>query len=132
MKKKWAITCFAGIFFVQGILAQTKIVLDPTNAKDVISKNIYGHFAEHLGHCIYGGFYVGDSNTKIPKVLWQALRRYSRLFHFLTNELFFIVGWLSGLRCRLRFHIAWFRWLWFHLPHHIRNIYYRRHIILEA
>src|SRR5437762_5693027 len=32
----------------------------------VINKNIYGHFAEHLGHCIYGGFYVGDGNTKIP------------------------------------------------------------------
>ena len=32
----------------------------------VISKNIYGHFAEHLGHCIYGGFYVGDSSKTIP------------------------------------------------------------------
>ncbi len=28
----------------------------------MINKNIYGHFAEHLGHCIYDGFYVGDSN----------------------------------------------------------------------
>ncbi|MBG9375905.1 alpha-N-arabinofuranosidase [Panacibacter sp. DH6] len=30
-----------------------------------ISKHIYGHFAEHLGRCIYGGFYVGDT-SKIP------------------------------------------------------------------
>ena len=31
----------------------------------VINKNIYGHFAEHLGRCIYGGFFVGDT-SKIP------------------------------------------------------------------
>lgn len=46
--------------------AQNKIVLHADKIKDTISKNIYGHFAEHLGHCIYGGFYVGDSNQKIP------------------------------------------------------------------
>lgn len=33
----------------------------------VINKNIYGHFAEHLGRCIYGGFYVGDTSS-IPNV----------------------------------------------------------------
>ncbi|MBS1914977.1 MAG: alpha-N-arabinofuranosidase [Bacteroidetes bacterium] len=32
----------------------------------VINKNIYGHFSEHLGHCIYNGFYVGDTNKTIP------------------------------------------------------------------
>lgn len=47
-------------------VAQTKIVLHADKAKDVINKNIYGHFAEHLGHSIYGGFYVGDNNKKIP------------------------------------------------------------------
>jgi alpha-N-arabinofuranosidase len=31
----------------------------------IISRHIYGHFAEHLGHCIYGGFYVGE-DSKIP------------------------------------------------------------------
>jgi len=46
--------------------AQNKIVLYADKGKDSINKNIYGHFAEHLGHCIYGGFYVGDNNTKIP------------------------------------------------------------------
>lgn len=30
----------------------------------VISKYIYGHFAEHLGRCIYDGIYVGE-NSKI-------------------------------------------------------------------
>jgi alpha-N-arabinofuranosidase len=46
--------------------AQNTIVLQSDKGKDTINKNIYGHFAEHLGHCIYGGFYVGDSNTTIP------------------------------------------------------------------
>src|SRR5450432_281834 len=46
--------------------AQTVIVLQADSAKQTISKNIYGHFAEHLGHCIYGGFYVGDTSKTIP------------------------------------------------------------------
>lgn len=32
-----------------------------------ISKYIYGHFAEHLGRCIYGGIYVGE-DSEIPNV----------------------------------------------------------------
>lgn len=31
-----------------------------------INKHIYGHFAEHLGRCIYGGFYVGEANETVP------------------------------------------------------------------
>jgi len=31
----------------------------------VISKDIYGHFSEHLGTCIYGGIWVGK-DSKIP------------------------------------------------------------------
>jgi alpha-N-arabinofuranosidase len=38
---------------------------DPTI---VINKHIYGHFAEHLGRCIYGGFYVGENNAQIPNI----------------------------------------------------------------
>ncbi|MBN1274446.1 MAG: alpha-N-arabinofuranosidase [Candidatus Aminicenantes bacterium] len=30
-----------------------------------INKNIYGHFSEHLGRCIYEGFWVGE-NSSIP------------------------------------------------------------------
>ena len=29
----------------------------------VINKHIYGHFAEHLGRCIYDGFFVGDTSS---------------------------------------------------------------------
>ncbi|MBI5917061.1 MAG: hypothetical protein HY842_16945 [Bacteroidetes bacterium] len=28
-----------------------------------ISRQIYGHFSEHLGRCIYGGIYVGEKKT---------------------------------------------------------------------
>ena len=40
------------------------------NAKDVrstIAPEIYGHFSEHLGRCIYDGIYVGE-NSSIPNV----------------------------------------------------------------
>ncbi|MEN9685368.1 MAG: hypothetical protein RLZZ28_1154 [Bacteroidota bacterium] len=46
--------------------SQNNIVLNADKGTEIINKNIYGHFAEHLGHCIYGGFYVGDNNSKIP------------------------------------------------------------------
>ena len=45
--------------------AQTSVILHADSAKQTISRFIYGHFAEHLGRCIYGGFYVGDT-SKIP------------------------------------------------------------------
>ncbi len=32
-----------------------------------ISRDIYGHFSEHLGRCIYGGFWVGK-DSKIPNI----------------------------------------------------------------
>ena len=45
-----------------------------------ISRHIYGHFAEHLGRCIYEGFWVGEDSA-IPNVrgirrdMVEALRR---------------------------------------------------------
>ena len=45
-----------------------------------ISRHIYGHFAEHLGRCIYGGVWVGEDSA-IPHVrgirtdVVEALRR---------------------------------------------------------
>lgn len=46
--------------------AQNQVVLNADQGKEIINKNIYGHFAEHLGNCIYNGFYVGDTNKIIP------------------------------------------------------------------
>lgn len=39
--------------------------LDPAKAGAVANPNLYGHFAEHLGGCIYGGLWVGE-NSPIP------------------------------------------------------------------
>ena len=46
--------------------AQNVIIINADQGKNVINSNIYGHFAEHLGRCIYEGFYVGEGNKKIP------------------------------------------------------------------
>ncbi|HNP20918.1 MAG TPA: alpha-L-arabinofuranosidase C-terminal domain-containing protein [Panacibacter sp.] len=52
--------------YVTAFAQQTNIVVNTADAITTINKNIYGHFAEHLGHCIYGGFYVGDTSKTIP------------------------------------------------------------------
>lgn len=43
--------------------ARAVIDLDVPGA--TISRHLYGHFAEHLGRCIYGGFWVGE-DSDIP------------------------------------------------------------------
>lgn len=59
--------CFALSFLIiQTMPAQNTIVLNKDTSTHIIDRNIYGHFAEHLGRCIYGGFYVGEGNKKVP------------------------------------------------------------------
>ena len=41
------------------------IFINGNRSVGTINKNIYGHFAEHLGRCIYGGLYVGE-DSEIP------------------------------------------------------------------
>ena len=69
MKKFFSILIlFLLIFFTNFLLAQStenKIIVYTDSIQGKISKNIYGHFAEDLGHCIYGGFWVGE-NSSIP------------------------------------------------------------------
>ena len=43
------------------------IIVDTGDKKASISRDIYGHFSEHLGRCIYGGFWVGK-DSPIPNV----------------------------------------------------------------
>ncbi len=64
MKKK--ILFVSALCCGMALSAQNNLQLSAGKGKDIINRNIYGHFAEHLGHCIYGGFYVGDQNTRIP------------------------------------------------------------------
>jgi alpha-N-arabinofuranosidase len=44
-----------------------KVIVDTQAEGAKISRHIYGHFSEHLGHCIYGGFWTGE-NSPIPNV----------------------------------------------------------------
>lgn len=39
------------------------LVIHADAGKETISRNIYGHFAEHLGRCIYEGFWVGKDSS---------------------------------------------------------------------
>jgi alpha-L-arabinofuranosidase len=66
MKKRGFILASTAILLNSVSNAQNKIVLNVSKAKDTISKNIYGHFAEHLGHGVYDGLYVGEDNKTIP------------------------------------------------------------------
>jgi len=67
--KFFTLPIIVAVFFSSALLIKmpdnNKIILNVDQAKDTISRFIYGHFSEHLGHCIYGGIYVGE-NSKIP------------------------------------------------------------------
>ena len=44
-----------------------RITIHPERSIGTIHRNLYGHFSEHLGRCIYGGLYVGE-DSPIPNV----------------------------------------------------------------
>lgn len=69
---------FDGIIFVSIILmtgygrtfaaagdesAVNRMILHTDKGTERINKNIYGHFSEHLGRCVYEGFWVGDDSV---------------------------------------------------------------------
>lgn len=64
---KYFALLFCLIFSMQ-LFAQQSVVVQITEDSNSpqISKQIYGHFAEHLGRCIYEGLYVGEENKIIP------------------------------------------------------------------
>ncbi|MDA3931043.1 MAG: alpha-N-arabinofuranosidase [Prolixibacteraceae bacterium] len=55
------------VFAILQVNAQNTLDLDLDQAKTTINKNIYGHFSEHLGTCIYEGIYVGE-DSDIPNI----------------------------------------------------------------
>lgn len=61
------------LFFLGALLSvlwisaqDATIALNTTDAKVTISRHIYGHFSEHLGRCIYDGFWV-DEKMNVKK-----------------------------------------------------------------
>lgn len=58
------------LFAAGSVAAQTPtatLTLHADQPGPVINRNIYGQFSEHLGHCIYGGIWVGP-DSPIPNV----------------------------------------------------------------
>ena len=43
----------------------SRITVNPAHKKSIINRNLYGHFSEHLGRCIYNGVFVGE-DSPIP------------------------------------------------------------------
>lgn len=71
------------------------VIVSTDIAKGKISRHIYGHFAEHLGRCIYEGIWVGEDspipNTKgIRNDVLEALKRIKVP----------VLRWPGGLLCR--------------------------------
>jgi len=65
MKNQFILFVLFLLSFLQ-VYTQNTAVINADLGKDSISRHIYGHFSEHLGRCIYGGFYVGEDNMLIP------------------------------------------------------------------
>src|SRR5437763_11476592 len=49
------------------LAATARIEIFPEELIGTISPDIYGHFTEHLGGCIYDGIWVGEK-SKIPNI----------------------------------------------------------------
>jgi alpha-L-arabinofuranosidase len=69
-----------GFFTQASAQHQSRIVINADLGKQEISRHIYGHFSEHLGRCIYGGYWVGEGsgipNTRgIRNDVVEALKR---------------------------------------------------------
>ncbi len=54
------------LFQLRSTGQETTIYINADQGRYTIDKNIYGHFAEHLGRCIYDGIYIGEDNQRIP------------------------------------------------------------------
>jgi len=58
---------FIILFFIQTFSQQpAEITINANASKHIISRHIYGHFSEHLGRCIYDGFWVADT-MQVPR-----------------------------------------------------------------
>ena len=42
---------------------KANLIIETDLGTETISRHIYGHFSEHLGRCIYGGYWVGEASS---------------------------------------------------------------------
>lgn len=70
--------CFAGVTStaqITGNVAVNQLVIVANHTGPVINRDIYDHFSEHLGTCIYGGIWVGrDSMIPCIPCIWSIHR----------------------------------------------------------
>ncbi len=64
MKSKFLAICF---LLSAGLFGQNTLSLETGSSNIKIEKEVYGHFSEHLGTCIYEGIYVGE-DSEIPNI----------------------------------------------------------------
>ena len=73
------------------------ITVHADQGKEIIPKEIYGQFAEHLGSCIYGGLWVGE-NSDIPNI--KGYR--TDVFNALKDLSVPVLRWPGGCFARRR------------------------------
>jgi alpha-L-arabinofuranosidase len=59
------VVCAAATAYAVAQEPANRLVIHADRPGAKIDRNIYGHFSEHLGHCIYEGFWVGE-DSPIP------------------------------------------------------------------
>ncbi len=70
LKKCDRILIFTYLLIFSSLFSQkteNRIIINTDLGQETISRHIYGHFSEHLGRCIYEGFWVGE-DSPIPNV----------------------------------------------------------------
>lgn len=55
----------SGITLPAGAQQNARLTVNADQGEYQISRHIYGHFSEHLGRCIYGGYWVGEG-SEVP------------------------------------------------------------------
>ena len=63
MKKRYLLPIMAVMPLSLFAQREATVTLKTNEANQKISKHIYGHFAEHLGTCVYGGLWVGEDSS---------------------------------------------------------------------
>lgn len=63
MKKLIISTVFSAACVFMASAQNTTVTIHANQGKNIINKEIYGQFAEHLGSCIYGGLWVGPQSN---------------------------------------------------------------------
>lgn len=92
MKRLFTTLTLLGAISLSNIAAEkAQISIHADQGKQIIYKEIYGQFAEHLGTCIYGGLWVGE-NSKIPNI--KGYRK--DVFEALKNLQVPVLRWPGG------------------------------------